>query len=113
MNVANVHYHSLLGDNISFSGFQLFRLVVQATNTGGRSHGYEARAEPHRTGNVCTAAIRSSPEGMRECMDEFNFEKFAVEPPNIKWLAGIMLFHCCSFSKTCNTKQKASSEKRC
>jgi len=39
--------------------------------------------------------------------------KVAVEPPNIKCLAGIMLFHYCSFSKTCNTKQKASSEKHC
>jgi len=48
-------------------------LVVQATNTWVRSHGYEARAEPHRMGNACTAAARSSPEGMCDCMDEFNF----------------------------------------
>jgi len=35
-------------------------------------HGYEVKAEPYRTGNMCTAATRSSPEGMRERMDEFN-----------------------------------------
>jgi len=28
------------------SGFQLFASVVQATNTGARSHGYEAKVEP-------------------------------------------------------------------
>jgi len=56
------------------SGFQLFALVVQATNTGARSHGYDARAEPHKTGITCTAALRSSPEGMRDCMDAFKFD---------------------------------------
>jgi len=49
-------------------------LAVQATNTGARSHGYEARVEPHKTGNACTAAVQSSLEGMRDCMDEFNFD---------------------------------------
>ena len=36
-----------------------------ATNTGARSHGYEASAEPHRTRNESTAAVQSSPEGNR------------------------------------------------
>ena len=55
------------------SSFQLFVLVVQVRNTGVRSHGYEAKVEPHRTGNSCTAAVRSSPERMCDCMEEFNF----------------------------------------
>ena len=42
MNVANTHIHSLLCDDI---GFQLLALVVQAKNTGERSHGYVAKAE--------------------------------------------------------------------
>ena len=38
------------------SDFQPFTLVLQATNTGGRSHGYEAKAEPHYE-LVDTAAV--------------------------------------------------------
>jgi len=67
MNVVNARYHFI-------SGFHLFTLVVQATNTGVRSHGYEARVEPHKMGNACTAAVWSSPEGMHDCVDEFNFD---------------------------------------
>jgi len=35
-------------------------------------HGYEAKAELNGTGNTCTAAIRFSPEGIHDCMDEIN-----------------------------------------
>ena len=72
MNVANTHIHSLLCDDI---GFQLFALVVQAKSIGKRSHGYVAKAELHRTGNMCTAAVRFIPEGMHKCMD-FDFQKY-------------------------------------
>jgi len=58
MNVANAHYHSCF-----ISG-----LAVQVTNTGARSHGYEASAEPHRTCNESTAAVQSSPEGNSNVM---------------------------------------------
>ena len=52
---------------------------MQATDTGARSHGYEAKAEPHRTGNTLQQlygpALWSIPEGMHECMDEFKYRQ--------------------------------------
>jgi len=58
------------------SCFQPLVLVLQATNTGVRSLGYEATVEPHRTSNMYTAAIQSILDGLRlrECMDKFNFD---------------------------------------
>jgi len=47
MYVANVLYHSLLAAKFHF-WFPTFALVLQAANTGARSHRYEAIVEPHR-----------------------------------------------------------------
>jgi len=60
------------------SGFQPFVLVLQATNAGGRSHGYEAKAEVGGTAAVVggTAAVGSIPDRMLNYMYEFNFRKY-------------------------------------
>ena len=49
-------------------------LVWKVTNARMRSHGYEAKAEPHRTGCTGTAAVQSIPDVIREYMDKFNFK---------------------------------------
>jgi len=57
-NVANARYHSLLAWRRYFiSGFQLFALVVQATNTGARSHGFEARGRSHTKRGTCVQQL--------------------------------------------------------
>ena len=58
--------------------FQAFVLVQHVTNDGVRSHGYEAKAKPHRTGSVGPAAVWSIPDGIHKYMDElnFNFQKY-------------------------------------
>ena len=52
--------------------FQAFVLVRQALNARARSHGYDAKAEPQTTGSAGTAAVQSTPDGIRKYMDEFN-----------------------------------------
>lgn len=64
-------YHSLPGDNQPFFCFQPFALVQQERNAVVRSHGYEAKVEPHRTGSAGTAAVRSIPDGIHEYIDKF------------------------------------------
>ena len=46
------------------SGFHASMLALQATNTEAGSHEHEAKAEPHRAGSVCTAAVQFIPDGM-------------------------------------------------
>ena len=46
MNEVNAHYHSLIGNNISFL-IQPFTLVLQATNPGVRSRERKTKAGPH------------------------------------------------------------------
>ena len=77
MNLANVRYYWLLGDNSRFC-FQAFALEQQATNAGVKSHGYKAKVEPLTTGSMGTAAVQSMPDGIREYMNEFyfNFQEY-------------------------------------
>lgn len=71
MSIANACYHSLpLVTRVDLC-FQAFAFVRQSTNARVRSHRYEAKAEPHRTGSVGTAAVQFTPDGDS---DEFNFD---------------------------------------
>jgi len=49
-------------------------LVWKATNARMRSHEYEAKAEPHKTGCTGMTAVQSFPDMIREYMDKFNFD---------------------------------------
>ena len=37
---------------------------------------------PHRTGNACTAAVWTSPQGMYKCTDELNFDSWKYRQVN-------------------------------
>ena len=58
MNVVNMHYHSLLDDNISFLVFQPFALVLQVTNTG----------------SACASSCTVLQDGMYKYMDKVNLD---------------------------------------